>query len=103
MLCRWVALLFVADGQHGFDGAYVQVALREGYLNVVGIECVVDGLFYAPCHDKFLFDEHPVGYEQVDTVVAKLVKHHADGLLGADDVAAVGLLALQLFYCVNEQ
>ena len=80
----------------------MQVALWEGYLNVVGIECVVDGLFYAPCHDKFLFDEHPVGYEQVDTVVAKLVKYHADGLLGTDDVAAVGLLALQLFYCVNE-
>ena len=49
------------DRYGGFYWADVEVALWIRYLNVVGIERVVNSLFNAPSHDELLLYQHPVG------------------------------------------
>ena len=95
---------FVWAGTRGLFGAIaddVEVALREGYGDVVAVEGVVDGFLDAAGEEVFFLDVHPDVDEEVDAAVAEVGEGDgdgvADGLQGLDeetanvvDVSAVG-------------
>lgn len=80
----------------------MQVALREWYLDMMLVERVVYRLLHVARLAEFLLHEHPVGDEEIDRVVAKLVEYHADRLACVDDVATVGGLRRLRLHSLDE-
>ena len=60
----------------------VEVALREGYGDVVAVEGVVDGFLDAAGEEVLLFDMHPDVDEEVDAAVAEVGEDDGDGAIG---------------------
>ena len=56
----------------------MNVALGEGNLNIVFVQSIVDDFLDAGCEGKFLLDEHPNAYLEVNAVVTKVSKGDAD-------------------------
>ena len=76
---------FVWAGTCGLFGAVandVEVALREGYGDVVAVEGVVDGFLDAAGEEVFFLDVHPDVDEEVDAAVAEVGEGDGDGAIG---------------------
>ena len=72
----------------------MHVALREGYLDAVLVQGVVDDLLDACGECELLFDEHPDAYLEVHAAVSEVAECHADGYVGVRDGLSCAILFL---------